>query len=243
MLETPTWRASRRWAESLGYDTRTLADLNRRGVGLMLEIRDRFERPGQPFVVSGNIGPQGDGYFPGQMMSAEDARAYHAEQIATFAATDADLVSAFTLNYVDEAVGIVRAARDHAMPVVVSFTVETDGRLPSGDTLADAIARTDDATAGYPLYYMLNCAHPAHFVAVLKQGGDWLVRLRGLRANSSELSHAELDNSPELDEGNPEELGAEYRELRDALPVLTVVGGCCGTDHRHIDAICRHLDA
>ena len=174
-------------------------------------------------------------------MTGDAARAYHSEQIATFAGTDADLVSAFTLNYVDEAIGIVRAAREHAMPVVISFTVETDGRLPSGDTLADAIGRTDDATAGYAAYYMLNCAHPTHFAAVLEQGSDWLGRLQGVRANSSKRSHAELDNSTELDTGNPEELGAEYRDLRDAMPTLTVVGGCCGTDHRHVDAIGRHL--
>jgi len=177
------------------------------------------------------------------VMTVAEARDYHAEQIATFAATDADLVSAFTLNYINEAIGIVQAAREHAMPVVIAFTVETDGRLPSGDTLADAIAKTDDATAGYATYYMLNCAHPTHFASVLKQGGNWLGRLQGLRANSSKRSHAELDNSPELDAGNPEELGSEYRELRDALPKLTVVGGCCGTDHRHVDAICRHLAA
>ena len=242
VLETPTWRANRDWAAPLGYDARALADANRLGVGLMLEIRDWFEQPGQPFVISGNIGPRGDGYFPDRIMSVDDARAYHAEQVATFAGTDADMVSAFTLNYVNEAVGIVQAAREHDMPVVISFTVETDGRLPSGDTLADAIRRTDDATAGYAAYYMINCAHPTHFAAVLKQGGDWLVRLQGLRANASKRSHAELDNSPELDTGNPEELGSEYRELHAALPKLAVVGGCCGTDHRHVDAICRHLN-
>jgi homocysteine S-methyltransferase len=243
VLESPTWRANRDWAEPLGYDAKALADANRQGVGLMLEIRDRHEAPGRPFIVSGNMGPRGDGYFPGRVMTAADARAYHSAQIETFAGTDADLVSAFTLNYVNEAIGVVQAAREYAMPVVISFTVETDGRLPSGETLADAITRTDDATAGYAAYYMLNCAHPTHFASVLKQGGDWIGRLQGLRANSSKRSHAELDNSTELDPGNPEELGAEYCELRDAMPTLTVVGGCCGTDHRHVDAICRHLNA
>jgi homocysteine S-methyltransferase len=242
MLESPTWRANRDWAERLGYDAKMLADANRQGVGLMLEIRDRHEERGRPFLVSGNIGPRGDGYVPDSMMTPEQARAYHSVQVETFAGTDADLVSGFTLNYVNEAVGVVQAARDHNMPVVISFTVETDGRLPSGDTLADAIRRTDDATAGYAEYYMLNCAHPTHFASVLTQGGDWLRRLQGLRANSSKRSHAELDNSTELDTGNPEELGAEYRDLRDAMPRLTVVGGCCGTDHRHVDAICRHLN-
>jgi homocysteine S-methyltransferase len=214
VLESPTWRANRAWAEPLGYDTKALADANRLGIGLMLEIRNRFERPGRPFIVSGNIGPRGDGYFPDRLMSVDEARAYHSEQVATFADTDADMVSAFTLNYTAEAIGIVQAAREHRMPVVISFTVETDGRLPSGETLADAIARTYDATAGYTTYYMINCAHPVHFGSVLKQGGDWLSRLQGLRANASKLSHAELDNSPELDTGDPQELASEYRELR-----------------------------
>lgn len=241
ILESPTWRANRAWAEPLGYDAEALADANRLAIGLMLEIRDRFERPGRPFIVSGNIGPRGDGYFPDRLMSVEEARAYHAEQIGTFAGTDADMVSAFTLNYTAEAIGIAQAARDNDIPVVISFTVETDGRLPSGDTLADAIARTDDATAGYPAYYMINCAHPVHFRSVLTQGGDWLKRMQGLRANASKRSHAELDNSPDLDTGDPQELASEYRELRAAMPKLAVVGGCCGTDHRHVDAICTLL--
>lgn len=241
VLESPTWRANPDWAAKIGYDARALADANRQGVGLMLEIRDRFERPGEPFVVSGNVGPRGDGYFPDRLMSAADARAYHSTQIATFAATDADMVAAFTLNYVDEAIGIVQAARDHAMPVAISFTVETDGRLPSGEALADAIRRTDDATSGSAVYFMINCAHPRHFAALLRQGGDWLGRVQGLRANASPRSHAELDNCNDLDMGDPEALGAEHRELVAALPRLAVVGGCCGTDHRHVDAICRHV--
>jgi S-methylmethionine-dependent homocysteine/selenocysteine methylase len=241
VLETPTWRANRDWATPLGYDRERLADANRHAVGLMLDVRARHEQPGQPFVVSGNIGPRGDGYFPERLMTAAEAKAYHTEQVEVFAGTDADMVSAFTLNYVNEAVGVVEAAREYAIPVVISFTVETDGRLPSGDTLADAIARTDDRTAGFAAHYLINCAHPTHFAAVLRQGGDWLGRVRGIRANSSKRSHAELDNSTELDTGNPEELASEYLELRAALPRLSVVGGCCGTDHRHVDAICRRL--
>jgi homocysteine S-methyltransferase len=229
VLESPTWRANPDWAAKLGYGPKDLADANRRAIGLMLEIRKAYERRGLPFVISGNIGPRGDGYFPDRLMSAEDARAYHSVQIETFAGTDADMVAALTLNYVNEAIGIVAAAEAHRIPVAISFTVETDGRLPSGDTLADAIRRTDDATDGYAAYYMINCAHPTHFAAVLRQGGDWLDRVRGIRANSSKRSHAELDNSPDLDVGDPEELGSEYRELRAALPHLAVVGGCCGT--------------
>jgi S-methylmethionine-dependent homocysteine/selenocysteine methylase len=243
VLETPTWRASPDWGEKLGYDRATLADANRRAVGLLLEIRAAFETPATPVVVSGNLGPRGDGYRPATRMSAAEARDYHAWQIGTFASTEVDLVSVFTMNYVEEAIGVAAAAREHAMPAVISFTLETDGRLPSGQSLAEAIEQTDAATDGHPAYYMINCAHPTHFARTLREAGAWSERIRGLRANASRRSHAELDASTELDDGNPEELGSQYRALRPLLPRLTVVGGCCGTDHRHVGSICRALMA
>jgi S-methylmethionine-dependent homocysteine/selenocysteine methylase len=243
VLETPTWRANPDWGAKLGYDAAALADVNRKSVGLLLELRAAFETAATPVVISGNLGPRGDGYQPGARMSGDAARAYHAPQIETFAGTDADMVSAFTMNYVEEAIGIARAARSAAMPVAISFTVETDGRLPSGDALGEAIARTDDATGGYPAYYMINCAHPTHFRDVIEAGGGWLDRVRGIRANASSRSHKELDESTDLDAGNPVELGAEYRELNAMMPRLSVMGGCCGTDHRHVAEICRALKA
>lgn len=241
VLETPTWRANPDWGTKLGYDALALSDANRRAVGLLLEIRQAFETRRTPIVISGNLGPRGDGYVPGARMSAPEAEAYHAPQIETFAATDADMAAAFTMNYTEEAIGIALAARSARMPVAISFTTETDGRLPSGTSLAEAITRTDEATGGYPVYYMINCAHPTHLGPAFEEDGAWRERIRGLRANASRRSHAELDESTELDMGNPEELGRQYRELRRALRRLTVVGGCCGTDHRHINAIGRAL--
>ena len=241
VLETPTWRASPGWGAKLGYDREGLADANRRAVGLLLEIRAAFETPATPVVVSGNLGPRGDGYRPDSRMTVAEARDYHDWQIGTFASTDADLVSAFTMNTVEEAIGVAAAAKAHAMPAVISFTLETDGRLPSGQGLAEAIEATDAATDGHPAYYMINCAHPTHVAPALRAGGGWRDRVRGVRANASRRSHAELDASTDLDDGNPEELGAQYRELRPLLPRLTVVGGCCGTDHRHVGSICRAL--
>lgn len=243
LLETPTWRASPDWGSRLGYDREALADANRRAVSLLLEIRATFETPAAPVVVSGNLGPRGDGYRPESRMTAAEAREYHAWQIGTFAATDADLVSVFTMNYVEEAIGVAAAAKAYAMPVAISFTVETDGRLPTGQRLAEAIEATDAATGGHPAYYMINCAHPTHFARTLSEGGGWRERIRGLRANASHRSHAELEASSELDDGDPEELGQQYRALRPLLPRLTVVGGCCGTDHRHVGSICRALAA
>lgn len=237
VLETPTWRASADWGKLLGYDAATLADANRRSVGLMLEVRERFETPSTPFVISGNLGPRGDGYRAERRMTADEARRYHAPQIETFAQTAADLVTAVTLNYVDEAVGVVLAARDTRMPVVISFTTETDGKLPSGETLEDAIRLTDDRTDGFADYFMLNCAHPTHFEPVVRDRPGFTERLRGVRANASRRSHAELDASPDLDIGDPDQLGDHYRTLRTLLPKLSVYGGCCGTDLRHLRAI------
>ncbi|MBK8162754.1 MAG: homocysteine S-methyltransferase family protein [Gammaproteobacteria bacterium] len=241
VLESPTWRANPDWGARLGYDAAALADANRRGIGLLLELRAALETRRTPIVVSGNLGPRGDGYRADARMDVDAARTYHAAQVGTFAGTDADMVAAFTMNYPEEAIGIALAARDAELPVAIAFTVETDGRLPSGDTLAGAIGRTDAGTGGYPAYYMINCAHPEHFTTVLSDGGAWRGRIRGLRANASRRSHAELDASTELDAGDPDELGGQYRALRALLPGLAVAGGCCGTDHRHIDAMCREL--
>lgn len=242
VLESPTWRANPDWAAQLGYDAGQLADANRKAIELLLEVRADYESATTPIVISGNLGPRGDGYRPDRRMSAGEARDYHGPQVQTFAQTEADMVAAFTLNYVEEAIGITAAAKACDMPVAIAFTLETDGRLPSGDTLDAAIRRTDKETGEYPAYYLINCAHPSHFDAVLREGGEWRARIRGLRANASKRSHAELDQSPDLDAGDPEELAAQYRALQSALPRLSVVGGCCGTDHRHVDAICSAMD-
>ena len=246
VLETPTWRANSDWGRALGYGELALAEANREAVALVASVRAAWEAPGrqagaQPIVISGNIGPRGDGYRIEQRMGAAGARNYHLAQVAAFAASEADMVSAFTIGYPDEAIGIVDAAAACDMPVAVSFTLETDGRLPSGDTLADAIGRTDLETGSYAAYYMVNCAHPAHVEPALLEPGPWRTRLCGLRANASRRSHAELDASPGLDDGDPEQLGDEYLALLGLLPHLNVVGGCCGTDERHVAAIARRL--
>jgi homocysteine S-methyltransferase len=235
VLDTPTWRANLDWGARLGYSAEALDDVNRRGVALLTDMRAEGG-DGVVIVISGCIGPRGDGYVVGEAMSPDEAQAYHSAQVSTFAGTDADLVSALTLNYADEATGIARAAVDAGIPSVISFTVETDGRLPSGQELRDAVAEVDAATGAGPAYYMVNCAHPTHFEDVLSAGG--LERIRGLRANASTKSHAELDEAEELDQGDPDDLAARYRELRPLLPGLNVVGGCCGTDERHIETIC-----
>lgn len=237
VLETPTWRANADWGAKLGYGPADLARINVEAVALMTDFRARNETPQSPMVISGNIGPRGDGYNPANLLSPDAAEAYHGAQIAVFAETEADLVTAMTITHVGEAIGIARAAEKAAMPVVISFTTETDGRLPEGRPLAEAVAAVDDATGGAVAYYMINCAHPTHFADALDADASWVRRIRGLRANASTKSHAELDNATDLDEGDPQELGGQYRALRAAFPHFTVLGGCCGTDHRHVACI------
>lgn len=202
-------------------------------------LRDSFDSERSPVVINGVIGPRGDGYRADARMDEAEAESYHRAQIESFRDTEADMVSAVTMTYPAEAIGITRAAQTCGLPIVISFTVETDGRLPSGDTLAEAIEGVDAATSGAPVYYMVNCAHPTHLGDLPYIDAPWRDRVRGLRANASVLSHAELDAATELDPGNPAELGSQYRTLRGLMPGLSVLGGCCGTDHRHIAAICE----
>jgi S-methylmethionine-dependent homocysteine/selenocysteine methylase len=234
VLETPTWRANPDWGSRLGYSADQLDRVNREAVNLFAALRS--ENLDVPVVISGNVGPRGDGYVTTEAMGPAQSSAYHGEQIRSFTAAGADLVSAFTINHVDEAIGIVMAAAECDMPVVISFTVETDGALPSGQPLAAAITEVDQATDDSAAYFMVNCAHPTHFADVLAGPGPWH-RVRGIRANASRMSHEELDNAEDLDRGDEVELAGGYLTLLEVLPQLAVVGGCCGTDLDHLQAI------
>ena len=237
VLETLTWRASHDWGELLGYDDAGLARVNRRAVTFLRELV--AQEADVPIVLSGLVGPRGDAYSDLGSMTPEEAKLYHCRQIAVLANSGVDVVSALTITNVAEAIGIVQAAKACDMPVVISFTVETNGALPTGMSLADAIRSVDAATDEGPAYYMINCSHPDHFSEVLMSGDPVLNRIRGLRANASRLSHTELDEREELDDGDPDELGAQLAALHTRLPHITVLGGCCGTDARHIAAIAR----
>ncbi len=234
-----SWRANPDWGKRIGYSLEALAEANRRSIGLCIEIREQAECTTVPVPISGCLGPRGDGYRAESVMSVAQAADYHRWQIELFRETDADFVTATTMSYPDEAAGIAVAAREAGMPCVISFTVETDGRLPNGATLAEAVAFVDEASGRAPAYYMINCAHTAHFRDVLRPGSDWTERIGGIRANASRASHTELDGSMKLDDGDPAEFGLEFRELRKAFPRINVLGGCCGTDCRHIEAIGR----
>lgn len=241
VLETVTWRASSDWGDLMGYSDIALDAINKRSVDMLEDLREELETENSPMVISGCIGPRGDGYNPDAFMTAEEAQSYHSVQIKSLSTSAADMVTAMTITYAEEAIGIVHAASAEEIPVVISFTVETDGRLPSGQVLKDAIEQVDAATGSAAAYFMINCAHPEHFESTLTGDEVWLQRIHGIRANASNKSHAELDECEELDDGNPYELGKAYQVFSKKLKQLNVFGGCCGTDHRHVEAICQSV--
>lgn len=237
ILETATWRASPDWAGPLGLSLSELDQLNRDAVQMLVLLRKSRAAAGPSIVVSGCVGPRGDGYDPGRIMHVDEAEDYHRHQLGVLVAAGADMISGITMTNVPEAIGLTRAARAAGTPIAISFTVETDGALPTGDRLADAVTAVDQATAAYPAYYMINCAHPTHFAPVLEPGAAWTARIRGIRANASRCSHAELDAMTELDTGDVAELAAAYRDLCCRFPTIAILGGCCGTDLSHVTAI------
>jgi homocysteine S-methyltransferase len=243
ILDSVTWRASPDWGAKLGYDLATLARLNREAVAMLHPLRDAFESEATPVVVGGVVGPRGDGYVAGAAMTVDEAMDYGRFQAERFAEAGADMVAAMTMTNAPEAAGYARAAAAAGLPSCISFTLETDARLPSGESLGEAIGLVERESGGAPAYYMVNCAHPTHFDAMIAEAvaaeAPWLEKLRGVRANASKRSHAELDAAPDLDAGDPEALGSEYAALRARHGRFTVIGGCCGTDHRHVAAIAR----
>jgi S-methylmethionine-dependent homocysteine/selenocysteine methylase len=240
VLDTPTWRASADWGAKLGYDADGLERVNRDAVEFAEDLR--AHHAGIPTVISGAVGPRHDAYTADLAMTAEEAEQYHAPQLRTLASAGAELATAYTLTNVPEAIGLVRAAAAAGLPIAISFTVETDGRLPTGASLEDAIGAVDAATDGTAAYFMINCAHPEHFQTALPKDDAVLRRIRGLRANASRKSHAELDGLDTIDAGDPDDLAASHLDVLAQLPELAVLGGCCGTDDRHVAAICAASD-
>lgn len=236
IFESPTWRANRDWGNELGFDVASLAQVNRDAIALMYSLRLEYGNPAN-FLVSGCIGPRGDGYVIGKKMSAHQADSYHRQQIDVLAQAGADLVTAMTMTYPEEAIGIVHAAKRANVPVVISFTTETDGKLPNGMSIEQAITLVDEATDNGPIYYAINCAHPSHFATSLKLEERWTQRIQGIRANASCMSHEELDSCEHLDEGDPIDFGVRHQQLFQTFSSLNVFGGCCGTSVNHIQQI------
>ncbi|CAF2821438.1 unnamed protein product [Rotaria sp. Silwood2] len=239
ILENATWRDNPDWMRKIGYSDQDVVNVNRKSIELLCNIRNEYETENCPIVLNASIGARGDGYNPLTMMSIEEAQAYHATQIGIISQTNADMITAMTFSYPEEAIGVAKAARAVDIPAVVSFTVRKDGRLPAGHTLQEAIELVDKATQNSPVYYMVNCAHPSHFEHVLIPGEAWAARIHSVKGNASKKTHAELDGSKDLDSGDPVEFGENNRALLYKLKNLNVFGGCCGTDYRHVEEICK----
>ena len=239
VLELPTYRANPDWIIKLGYSLEYLTTILNAAINELEVLRSEFEDENFKIPISFCIGPRGDGYVPDNLMTIKEAEDYHSHQIQIVSKTNADLVSALTMNYIEEAIGIANAAKKYGIPAVISYTVEKDGNLPSGQSLKDAINSIDKITGNYVSYFMINCAHPEHFENILEPSEMWTKRIKGLRANASNKSHAELDESETLDVGDKQQLAKDYNKLKKLLPSLNVIGGCCGTDHTHLEVICR----
>lgn len=240
VMDAPTWRSGVAWAEPLGLPVADVLEKNQSAVAFVSKIRDRHESETLPIVINGLVGPAGDAYAPGTLLSEEEASETHAPQIHALGHAGVNMITAMTLTHASEASGIARAAKEIDLPVAIAFTLETDGKLPSGQSLDEAIAQVDAASSSAPIYYMINCAHPDHFRDILDKEASWVSRIGGIRCNASRMSHAELDEAEELDDGNPAELSELSVEIMRQLPNIRVVGGCCGTDHRHVGCMAHH---
>ena len=238
VLDSQTWKAHLHWAKDLVATEQELHETNKDAIAFITDLRDEFAGNSKPIVLNGVIGPRGDAYAPEARLAAREAEEYHTKQIGWLAETEVDMVTALTFTQSDEAIGVVRAAQSAGLPVVISFTVETDGSLPTGQPLNEAISAVDDATDGAAAYFMVNCAHPDHFFDVLDDSA-WARRIRGLRCNASRLSHEELDECEVLDDGDPMELANQYKAITTTMPWLNVFGGCCGSDLRHVARIAK----
>ncbi len=240
VLDAPTWRAGTAWAGPLGQTLKQVIETNQDAVSFVSALRAQHETKDCPILINGLVGPAGDAYAPDTVIAQQEALLIHAPQIHALGKAGVDMISAMTLTHTGEAIGIVQAAQEIDVPIVIAFTLETDGHLPSGQPLGEAIAQVDAATNNGPLYYMINCAHPDHFRNVLDTPATWTLRIGGIRSNASRQSHAELDAAEILDDGDPVELGKLSADLLAHLPNIRVLGGCCGTDHRHVGCIAGH---
>lgn len=241
ILESATWRASPDWAFKLGYSKEELIEVNQLAIQQLKLLKAEYNSLVDDIYISGCIGPRKDGYEVGQKMTTDEAKIYHQFQIEALVESEVDLITALTVNYLEEGLGMTQAAQEFQVPLVISFTVELDGKLPDGSSIEEAITNIDNLSNGYPEYYMINCAHPTHFLSELNPDANWSKRIKGVRSNASCKSHEELDEAVELDRGDIGEFADWHKQLLQKLPTVKVFGGCCGTDEHHIEAICQFV--
>lgn len=241
LLSTPTWRAGRERIAAAGLAGR---DVNGDNSRFLAELRDSYGDYARQVAICGLMSCRGDAYKPAEAMSANAAGDFHSWQANALAAAGVDFLLAATLPALSEAIGLARAQAATGLPYLISFVARPEGTLLDGTPLDTAIATIDVAITPRPLAYLINCTHASIFRSALlnERNSSPLVRARiiGLLANTAALSPDELDESAELVEEAPEVFGNSVAALRDELN-MKVLGGCCGTDERHIDCLAGRL--
>jgi homocysteine S-methyltransferase len=241
LLSTPTWRASRERIAAAGLAGR---DLNGDNSRFLAELRDSYGDYAQQVALCGLMSCRGDAYKPDEAMSADAAAEFHAWQADALAAAGVDFLLAATLPALSEAIGLAQAQAATGLPYVISFVARPTGTLLDDTPLDTAIATIDSAVTPRPLAYLVNCTHASIFRSALldERNSSTLVRERviGLLANTAALSPEELNESVALIEEAPEVFGNSVAALREELG-MKVLGGCCGTDERHIESLARKL--
>jgi S-methylmethionine-dependent homocysteine/selenocysteine methylase len=237
LATTPTRRANRERVSASRFDQSIIRD----NVAL---LRGLQEQSSAEVYAGGLMGCRGDAYRPTDVLSAAEARSFHAWQADLFAAAGADFLFAGIMPALPEAVGMARAMSDTGLPYIISFMIRHDGRLPDGTTIHDAIQAIDVAVDARPECYMANCVHPAVLYEALSQpfNSTGLVaeRFSGVQANASRLAPEELDDACDLESSDAVLLAEDMIRLRDDMQ-LRVFGGCCGTDGGHLEEIARRL--
>jgi homocysteine S-methyltransferase len=241
LMSTPTWRASRERIEAAGYAG---VDVNGDNVRFLDALRNRYGKYAEKVVICGLMSCRGDAYSPSAALNIDEALEFHTWQAAKLAEAGVDFLLAATLPALSEATGLALAFEATGQPYILSFVVRPEGTLLDGTPLKDAITAIDATVNPRPLAYLINCTHVSFARAALMHecNSSPLVRQRiiGLLANTAALSPEDLNNSTNLVEEKPETFGQSVAGLHWELG-MKILGGCCGTDDRHIRCLAAQL--
>jgi len=243
LLNGHDYRASPDWGAKLGYSSEDLRNVQHRVIRFLDDLRAEYADRVSDVYIAACIGPRGDAYGTGGDISADESEDYHSVQLHNLDGTAADMAVAATFNNVPEAIGVIRAANSIGIPIGVSLTLTPEGRLRSGPSLREAIETIDEASGGGAVWFGTNCAHPVEFEPALADAGPWLERLRYIRPNAAKMDKIALCSLGHLEDGDPVELGQQMGEVARRFPRVDILGGCCGTDERHLSQIAQNVNA
>jgi homocysteine S-methyltransferase len=241
LLSTPTWRASRERIEKAGYEK---TDVNGDNFRFLDGIRKSYGHYANKIVICGLLSCRGDAYSQSEALTSNDAHEFHSWQANRLAETGVDFLLAATLPALSEATGLATALAATGKPYIISFVLRSEGTLLDSTPLKDAISIIDTDVNPTPIAYMANCTHASIFKSAMmhdiNSSATVRKRVEGLLANTAALNPEELDDSEELVEEDPQIFGKSVASLHGELG-LKILGGCCGTDGRHIDNLANRL--